>query len=115
MMHDLVLAYARKLAVGNADANPLWQASFRDGEPDRLLGYPVYVNNDMDSAITAAKKIMLFADFSKYKVRRVGGITLKRLNELYAANLVIGFISHLRLDGQLVATGAAKHLITAAA
>ncbi len=114
MMHDSIAGAVRKLAVGTSDARFLWESSMQLGQPDRLLGFPVWINNDMDSAVTAAKKIALFGDFSKYRVRRVSGFVSKRLDELYAASLSVGFITAMRLDGRYAISGAVKHLITAA-
>jgi HK97 family phage major capsid protein len=111
MMNDGVLAAIKKLAVGSSDANPLWLPDFRGGEPDRLLGYPVYINNDMAATQAAAAKSVLFGNFNKYVVRRVGGFNVQRLNELYAANLSVGFLAYTRLDGNLIASGAVKHLL----
>ena len=70
MMHDSVLAYIKKLSVGASDARPLWQPSFIVGEPATIDGYQYTINQDMDSTINTASKIILFGDFRQYLVRQ---------------------------------------------
>lgn len=114
MMHDLVLAAIRKLALGTGDATPLYQASTRVGEPDTIEGHRIFVNNDMDSTIDASSKIILFGDFSKFLVRKVNGIRMFRLTERYADNDQVGYFGFMRADSDLIASGSIKHLVTAA-
>lgn len=109
MMNDAVLAAIKKLAVGTADASPLWQPSMRDGAPDLIEGFPFWINQDMDSALTTGKKIMLFGDYSKYIVRRVLGMALRRLEERFIDSGQIGFIAFARYDADLINTAAVKH------
>lgn len=114
MMNDAVLAYIKKLTLGSGDDRPLWQPSIREGEPDRLEGFAYHVNNDMASSISAGAKVLLFGDFSKYLVRRVGTMRMRRLDERYADYDQVGYVAFMRIDGDLIATGAIKHLIMAA-
>lgn len=113
MMNDAILAAVKKLAVGSSDASPLWQPSMRDGEPDKIEGYPYWINQDMDSALTTGKKIMLFGDFNKYIVRQVGGFVLRRLEERFIDAGQIGYIAFARYDGELINTAAVKRLALA--
>lgn len=101
MMHDLVLAAVEKLALGSGDASPLWKRSMREGVPDTIEGYPFWVNQAMDSALTTGKKVMLFGDFNCYTIRIVKELTVVRLNELYAANGQVGFYGFMRFDGEI--------------
>lgn len=110
MFHDLVLAAIKKLAIGASDATPLWQVSMREGEPDKLEGFPYWVNNDMSSAFTTGQKLILFGDYNKYIVRQVLGITIRRLEERFIDNGQIGYIAFARYDGELSNTAAVKHL-----
>jgi HK97 family phage major capsid protein len=111
MMHDLVLAYLRKLDFGTTDTTPLWQPSFQQGTPDRLLGYPVYVNNDMDSTIAATKKTMAFGDFSKYIIREVQRPSMYLMQERYMDELHKGLVMWSRYDGKLLNSNAIKHFL----
>jgi HK97 family phage major capsid protein len=82
------------------------------GIPDRLLGYTYVVNQSMASTLAKAAKVVLFGDFSKYKIRDVAGIRLVRLDELFAQTDQVGFVAFLRTDGQLLDAGTnpVKHL-----
>lgn len=114
MFHDTVLAYLKKLSLGTGDARPLWQPSYREGQPDTIDGTRYWINQAMDSSINASSKLMLCGDFSKYIIRISQDMTVTRLNELYAENGLVGFRGVMRFDGELINTGAIKHLITAA-
>jgi HK97 family phage major capsid protein len=111
MFNDSTLAAIRKLKDG--DGNYLWQmGDVRVGEPGRLLGYNYSVNQAMAS-LAAAAKVVIFGDFSKYYVRKVGSPVVGVRREYYWPN--IGLAGIVRLDGDLIQTSAVKHLITAAA
>lgn len=111
MFNDSTLAAIRKLKDGQN--NYLWQmGDVRVGAPGTLLGQPYSVNQAMDS-IATAKRVIVFGDFSKYYVRKVGSPVVGVRREYYWPN--IGLAGIVRLDGDLIQTGAVKHLITAAA
>lgn len=119
MMHYSILGYLRGLDLGNSDTVQLFVPSLTAGQPDRLLGLPVFVNNDLPAAtgatglpVTATKHIY-FGDFDKYKIRRIGGISLGRNEHLYWAERAVGFMGWLRFDGKLVNTNAIKSLLQA--
>jgi HK97 family phage major capsid protein len=111
MFHDAVLAAIRKLK-DSTTGQYLWQPGMQAGVPDRLLGYTYVVNQSMASALAKAAKVVLFGDFSKYKIRDVAGIRLVRLDELFAQTDQVGFVAFLRSDGQLLDAGTnpVKHL-----
>lgn len=113
MMNDAVLAAIKKLSFGSGDDRPLWQPSIRESAPDRLEGFPYWVNNDMAAALTTGQKVMLFGDFSKYVIRRVRGMFIRRLEERFIDYGQVGFIAFARYDGDLINTAAVKHLILA--
>jgi HK97 family phage major capsid protein len=110
MFSDTTLAAIRKLKDGQG--NYLWQmGDVTTGVPGTLLGYRYSINDDMDS-IAAAKKVMLFGDFSKYFVRKVGSPVIGVLRERFWPDL--GIAGLIRFDGELGDGAAVKHLITAA-
>jgi HK97 family phage major capsid protein len=110
MLNDSTLAAIRKLKDG--DGNYLWQmGNVQQGTPGTLLGYRYYVNQAMDS-LEAAKKVMLFGDFGKYYVRKVGAPVVGVMRERFWPDL--GIAGLIRFDGELGDTAAVKHLITAA-
>lgn len=104
MMHDTILAAARKL-TDVTSGQFLWQPGMQAGVPDRLLGYRYVINQSMASTQEQSAKIMLFGDFSKYKIRDVAGVRLVRLDELFAQTDQVGFVAFLRTDGQLLDAG----------
>lgn len=110
MFNDSTLAAIRKLKDGQN--NYLWQmGDVTTGVPGTLLGYRYSVNQAMDS-IAAAKKVILFGDFGKYYVRKVGGPVVGVMRERFWPDL--GIAGLIRFDGEIGQSGAVKHLITAA-
>jgi HK97 family phage major capsid protein len=107
MMHDTVLAAVRKLKDGNGQY--IWSmGDIRAGAPASLLGNAYSVNQAMASAFTTAQKLIIFGDFSKYYVRKVGSPVIGVRREYYWPN--IGLAGIVRLDGDLIQTSAVKHL-----
>lgn len=110
MMHDNILAAVRNINTATAN-NPIFQPSLREGQPDRLLGYPFFVNNDMASAQAADARIIYFGDWSKYIIRRVADNILIPLRERFMDEMELGFLAYSRYDGKLIDTGGSiKHL-----
>ncbi|HYH63687.1 MAG TPA: phage major capsid protein, partial [Urbifossiella sp.] len=122
MMHDSTLAYLMSLTVGTDDKRPLIRASYADGtsaEQLRLNGYAVAVNQHMAQSngaggipVTASKHV-LFGDLSKHKIRDVGVVRVRRLDERYAEKDQVGFLGFMRSDSKCVNTAAIKHLLQA--
>jgi len=109
MFNDTSLAAIRKLKQG--DGQYLWtMGDIREGVPGRLLGAPYSVNQACVNAANGTKPIV-FGDFSKYYVRKVGAPVIGVRREYYWPN--IGLAGIIRLDGDLIQTGAVKHLIMA--
>lgn len=110
MFNDLTLAAIRKLKDGQG--NYLWQmGNVINGEPGSLHGYRYSINQSMDS-LAAAKKVVLFGDFGKYYVRKVGAPVVGVLRERFWPDL--GIAGLIRFDGEIANSAAVKHLITAA-
>ncbi len=103
MMNKLILKAVRKFKDQNDQY--LWQPAYAAGEPETVLGYPVFKNTKMDSAVSAGNDIAVFGQLNKYKIREVGSVRLKRLVELYAENDQEGFGGFLRFDGDLLNAG----------
>jgi HK97 family phage major capsid protein len=111
MMNDTVAAYVRKLKDSNNQY--LWQMAVQAGQPDRLFGVPVIINNDQDGTFATNKRLVLAGAFSKYVVRIAGGVTIARSDDLYFLNHQSVFLGVQRVDGNLVDTTAVKYLRTA--
>ena len=98
-MHDSTVALIRKLKDNNGAY--LWQPSVQAGEPDRLLGYPLYTSPYVPEAKAGALAIA-FGDFSNYWIADRAGRTVQRLNELYATNGQVGYVATERVDGKVI-------------
>jgi len=119
MMNDNTLGFIKKI-VDTAGA-PIWQPSLQMGQPDRLLGYPYTVNQDMATiaATTAGSggaKSILFGAFNRYIIRDVRDIIFLRLDERYAELGMTAFLAFHRHDGLTIqastVTPPIKHFIT---
>lgn len=94
ILNDKTIAQIRKLKDTNGAY--IWQASYQVGEPDSLLGYPVYT-----SAFAPEDKIA-FGDFSYYNIGDRGTRSFQELRELFAGNGMIGYVAKERVDGKLI-------------
>ena len=95
---DSTLAAIRKLKNDNGY---LWQPALSAGEPDRLLGYPVYTSQFVP-AIAAGQPVMAFGDLSYYNIGDRGARSFAALHELYAGVGQVAFVAKERVDGRLV-------------
>ena len=103
MAHDQVIRVLRGLL--DSQNRPLWQSGLQEGAPDRLLGQPIIYNQYMASSVAANAITMLYGDMSYYKLRRVGGMTMRRLVERFAETREVGFIGYISADGRLQKPG----------
>lgn len=106
VMNDNTALAIRKFKSGD---NYMWQPSLTEKEPDRLLGRPVLTSAYIDE-IADTKKVIIFGDFSFYRVAESAGLEMQRLNELYAANGLVGFKGMTRFDGKIALQEAFKIL-----
>ena len=96
---DSTLAAIRKLKDGIG--NYIWQPALTAGEPDRLLGYPVYTSAFVPT-VDAGQPVMAFGDFSYYNIGDRGTRSLAALHELYAGVGQVAFVARERVDGRLI-------------
>lgn len=75
MMHKGTRKNLRKLK--DLNGLPLLQLGQETGNRDQLNGKPIFLNMDMDTP-AAGKDPILYGDFSKYWIRRVGGSRIVR-------------------------------------
>ena len=107
LCNDSTLLAIRKLKDGQG--NYLWQPSAKEGEPDRLLGYPV-ATSSFFPGIAAGNKPLAFGDLSYYKIGDRGIRSFDQLKELFAGNGMVAFLAKERVDGKLVLPEAIKVL-----
>lgn len=99
VLNSATLAGIRKLKDGNGVY--MWQPSLQAGEPDRLLGFPVYISQYAPT-VAANAYTVAFGDFQNYWIADRSGRTIRRANELHIANLQTGFYAFQRVDGKTV-------------
>jgi HK97 family phage major capsid protein len=85
---------------------PIWSmGDMTLGNPATILGNSYEINNDMpelDNNLDGLPFIG-FGDFKKaYRARFVNSVVIKRLEELYALTDEVGFVSFMRVDGQIL-------------
>ena len=96
---DSTLAAIRKLKDGTGVY--LWQPALTAGEPDRLLGYPMYTSQYVP-AVAAGNPVLAFGDFSYYNIGDRGIRSFAALHELYAGVGQVAFVAKERVDGKLI-------------
>lgn len=102
IMNDATLASLRKLKDNNGAY--IWQPSYKEGEPDRVLGYAVH------TSAFAPKDAIAFGDYSYYNIGDRGSRSFAELRELFAGNGMIGYVAKERVDGKLILPEAVKIL-----
>lgn len=98
MMHEDTAKALRLLKDENG--HYLWREAL-GGEPDRLLGRPVYLSRFMPKMAAGAKPV-LFGDLSKYWIGDRGNRSLCRFDELFAEQGQIGYRMTEYVDGKLI-------------
>jgi len=112
MLHRSTLSSLRKLK--DSQNQYLWTRGTQAGEPDTLWGFPYVLNADMPQLGTG-NKTLLFGQLSKYVIREVNSVRMRRLVERYAEYDQEAFLGFMRSDGKLIDAGAhpVKHLVQA--
>ena len=117
MLHDSSLKVIRKIkdTQGRPIFVPGYEAGNPGGAPDRLLGRPIYISQEMPVMAANAKSI-LFGDFGRYLIREVMDLTLFRMaDSAFILNGQIGFVAFNRQGGNMIDVGGAvKHYANSA-
>lgn len=125
MTNDSLLKVIRKLK--DSSNRPIWLPSYEAGITrgvgmgagysaqdqavvfDSLLGYPLFVNNDIATPAANAKTL-LFGDFSKYVIRDAMEVQMFRFTDSAYTKLgQVGFLAWARMGGNLLDTAAVKY------
>lgn len=93
---------AALMKVLDEQGRPIFIDSVRDGEPDRILGRPVVIDDNMPD-IAAGKVPIIFGDLKKYVLRIVQGVRVRVYQEekFYKDNSV-GVQAFVTADGKLI-------------
>jgi HK97 family phage major capsid protein len=110
VIHDTLAKAIRKMVIKTASiatangssitATPyLWEPSFQAGQPDKLLGYPVYTTNvGLDAFAASNKKVALFGDFSYHFIADRDAVSIRFLDQAFIASGQYGFRAVARHD-----------------
>lgn len=74
LMRQAMAAAIRKLV--DTTGQPIWQPSIVAGQPNTLLGFPVYHDQFMGAVGTAASTAIAFGDWSSFVIGQVGTVNI---------------------------------------
>ncbi len=107
IMNETTVKALRKLK--DSTGNYLWAPALKQGEVDTLLGKKLYTSVYAPE-IAAGNRTIAFGDYSNYWIADRQGISMKRLNELYAVTGQVGFLATKRVDGRVIMSEGIKLL-----
>jgi HK97 family phage major capsid protein len=98
--------------IKDTAGRPIWTPSYDEGitsqTPDRLLGYPVYINNDMPTMAANAKSIA-FGNFNRYLIRDAMDVTMFRFDDsAFMSKGQVGYLAWCRAGGNLLDLNSVK-------
>lgn len=100
LFHRDAVKMISKLVDGNGQY--VWRESTRVGEPDRLLGLPVFMSEYVPNTFTTGLYVGIVGDFSYYWIADSLAFEVQRLVELYAESNQVGIIGRWESDGMPV-------------
>jgi HK97 family phage major capsid protein len=112
VMGDPAAALIRQLKSTTSGAG-VWQPALTAGDPDLLVGKPVYISPQIATMAANAKSIF-FGEWSALKVRIAGGIRFERSNEYAFGNDQIAFRALVRTGAVTVDPNAVKYFANSA-
>lgn len=86
--------------IKDANDRPLFQADPTSEFDGKVLGYPVYVSDNM-AGIEAGKRPIIFGNFSGIALKRTKDLEIQVLRELYATQHATGIVGWLEVDARL--------------
>lgn len=118
MMNDLSVRVIRK--IKDTQGRPIFVPGYEEGspagEPDRLLGAPLVVNDDV-AVMAANARSILYGDFNYYMIRDALDLSILRFTDsAYAKKGQVGFLAWFRSGGNFIdaSGGAVKHYANSA-
>lgn len=109
VIHDTLAKAIRKLTSKTAGVTStqssiaavpyLWEPSIAAGQPDKLLGYPVYTTNvGLDAFAPSNKKVALFGDFSFHFIGDRDNVSIRFLDQAFISSGQYGYRAVARHD-----------------
>lgn len=84
----------------DGDGQYIWQGSVVTGQPDRLLGAPIYLSEYAPNTFSTGRYVAVFGDFRQgYWICDADSVAIQVLKELYAATNQIGYLVDYFGDG----------------
>lgn len=108
VMHKSIWAVIRKLADSQGR---FLVGDLGGGAPPQILGYPVYLTNDMDSTVAATKKTVLFGNFKNYAIRDVNSLVVSQSSDRYFEYNMTAFLALQRSDAKVLQPAAFRVLL----
>lgn len=96
------IAKLRNDEGGAGTGDYLWQPAVIEGQPDRLLGLPIFMSEYVPNTFTSGLYVGILGDFSYYWIADATDVAVQRLVELYAATNQVGLIGRIESDGMPV-------------
>jgi HK97 family phage major capsid protein len=112
VMNDTMIMVVRKLK--DSTGQYIWQPALVAGQPDTILGRPVYADPHMPALGTVSADLILFGDFGGYFIRDVTPIRFERSDDFAFGNDLVSFRAIYRTDGKLGDTQSIKAYASAA-
>ena len=109
---ELAIRLLRAGGSTTTDGPFLWQPSLQLGMPNTFDGFPIYNQADMNyPADTLLKNVMVFGNFKLgYRILDKSGMSILRLEELYAEEGCVGFLAYFRTGGYVAKADALRAL-----
>lgn len=116
MFNDTTLREIRKMK--DSQNRPIFVPGYETGnpggDPDRLLGSPIVINQSVANMAASARSI-LFGDFKGYKIRDAMQLEMFRFTDsAFMKKGQVGFLAWLRSGGNLSDVGAVRVFVNAA-
>lgn len=108
IMADPTAAIMRSLK--GSDGQSVWQPALTAGDPDLLVGKPVYIVPQIAAPAANAKSVF-FGDLSALKVRIAGGLRFERSSEYKFGNDQVAFRGIVRAGAVGLDPNAVKYLL----
>ena len=109
MFADSTLKVVRK--IKDSQSRPIFVPGYEmgspEGSPDRLLGAPIQINQDI-APMGAGALSIVYGDFTYYTIRDAMDVMLRRFDDsAFASKGQVGFLAFMRSGGALLDVGGA--------